>query len=226
VKRFAACIAAAVALIGPASAQVEPSADERAAYRGLLAAAAKGDVDAAKTILDQGETPNARDPRGRTALHIAVHLRHRDLARVLLERGADPNALEFQRYDPVTIAAVGNDSAMLKLLLAAGADPRNVTSPYAGTALIAAAHLGHVEAVEVLIAAGAPLDHINNLGWTALIEAVVLGDGGPRHTAIVKLLLDAGASARIGDRNGATPLALATQRGFRPMQALLERATR
>ncbi len=37
--------------------------------------------------------------------------------------------------------------------------------------------------VQHLIDAGAPLDHINNLGWTALVEAVVLGDGGPDHIA-------------------------------------------
>lgn len=46
-------------------------------------------------------------------------------------------------------------------------------------ALIAAAHLGHVEVVKALIAGKAPLDRVNNLNWTALIESIVLGDGGP-----------------------------------------------
>ena len=41
-----------------------------------------------------------------------------------------------------------------------------------------------------LIEAGAPLDHINNLGWTALIEAVVLGDGGPDHVRTARLLVE------------------------------------
>ena len=93
-----------------------------------------------------------------------------------------------------------------------------------GTALIAAAHLGHDGVVRQLIAAGAPLDHVNNLHWTALIEAVVLGDGGPRHQATVELLLDAGADASLTDRDGRTPLALARMRGYDAIVALLEAA--
>ena len=84
-----------------------------------------------------------------------------------MKRGANPNALDAQRYDIVTIAAVANDVPMLKVALEGGASAKNVTSPYDGTALIAAAHLGHDEVVKVLIVAGAPLDHVNNLRWTA-----------------------------------------------------------
>ena len=102
--------------------------------------------------------------------------------------------------------------------------PKNITSRYDGTALIAAAHLGHVEVVRLLIRAGAPLDHVNNLGWTALIESIVLGDGGPRHTATLKALVDAGANVNLADRAGDTPLALARRRGYREMAAILEGA--
>ena len=75
-----------------------------------------------------------------------------------------------------------------------------------------------------LIRAGAPLDHVNNLGWTALIESIVLGDGGPRHVATLKALVDAGANVNLPDRSGTAPLALARSRGYREMVALLERA--
>ena len=68
-----------------------------------------------------------------------------------------------------------------------------------------------------LIAAGAPLDHVNNLHWTALIEAIVLGDGGARHQATLQALLDAGADFRLADRDGRTPLQLARARGYEPM---------
>src|SRR5262249_57751525 len=95
---------------------------------------------------------------------------------------ANPNALENDRYDIVTIAAVADDVPTLKVALELGCRAKNITSRYDGTALIAAAHLGHAEVVRTLIAAGAPLDHVNNLGWTAVIESIVLGDGGPRPT--------------------------------------------
>ncbi len=46
--------------------------------------------------------------------------------------------------------------------------------------------------MRTLIQAGAPLDHVNNLGWTAVIESIVLGDGGPRHTDTLAALVGAG----------------------------------
>ena len=65
-----------------------------------------------------------------------------------------------------------------------------------------------------LIAGGAPVDHINNLGWTALIEAVILGDGGVAHLATVKALMAGGADIEIGDDDGVTPLSHAQNHGF------------
>lgn len=145
-------------------------------------------------------------------------------ARALLEAGADSGALDADRYDAVTIAAVADDEQTLRLLLSMGASAKLVTSRYDGTALIAAAHLGHDGVVRQLIAAGAPLDHVNNLHWTALIEAIVLGDGGPRHQATVRALLDAGAGTALADREGRTPLRLARDRGYAAMVRMLEAA--
>jgi ankyrin repeat protein len=141
-----------------------------------------------------------------------------------VEAGADPNALENDRYDIVTIAAVDNDVPTLKLALELGASAKNITSPYDGTALIAAAHLGHVEVVKILIGAGAPLDHVNNLGWTALIESIVLGDGGTRHTETLRALVAAGADVNLADRSGSSPLSLARSRGYKEMADILESA--
>jgi hypothetical protein len=134
------------------------------------------------------------------------------------------NALENSAYDVVTIAAVADDPELMSLAIALGNSAGLVTSPYDGTALIAAAHLGHHEVVRRLIAAGAPLDHVNNLGWTALIEAVVLGDGGPDHVATVKALVEAGADAGIADREGVTALAHAEARGFAEIVELIRGA--
>ena len=142
--------------------------------------------------------------------------------RALVAAGADPNAFENDRYDIVTIAAVGNDTPTLRTALEVGCSARNITSIYDGTALIAAAHLGHVEVVRILIKAGAPLDHVNNLGWTALIESIVLGNGGPDHTETLRALVEAGADVTITDGNGQTPLLLARERGYSKMVSILE----
>jgi ankyrin repeat protein len=208
----------------PAAAQVAPSAGEIAAYRGLHAAAAKGDATGIARLVKSGAALEARDANKRTPLHVAIFAHRAEAARALLKAGADANAFDAQRYDIVTIAAVADDVEMLKLALAGGCKAGNVTSPYDGTALIAAAHLGHDEVVRVLIAAKAPLDHVNNLGWTAVIESIVLGDGGKRHVATLAALVQAGANVNLADRNGATPLALARGRGYTEMVKILEAA--
>ncbi len=207
-----------------AGAQVAPTASELTAYRGLHAAAAKGDATEIERLVRAGAPIDTRDSRARTPLLVATYMQQPDAARALMRLGADPNALESQQYDIVTIAAVANDVPMLKVALDGGCKATNVTSPYQGTALIAAAHLGHEEAVRILIAAKAPLDHVNNLGWTALIESIVLGDGGKRHTATLEALVDAGANVNLADRSGDTPLTLAKKRGFSEMAKILESA--
>ena len=224
-QRWHAAIALVLALVAPpATAQRAPSPDEVRAYTGLFAAAARGDAAAIPALVAGGASVHARDGHGRTPLHVAAFFARTEAMRALVRAGADPNALEGDRYDVVTIAAVANDLATLDAALALGCSARNVTSRYDGTALIAAAHLGHAEVVRRLIAAGAPLDHVNNLGWTALIESIVLGDGGPAHLATLQALVAAGANVNLADRNGASPLALAKGRGYRRMVETLERA--
>ena len=143
---------------------------------------------------------------------------------MLVKAGAGTNLLDKDKYDGVTIASVADDEETLRVLLSLGASAKQVTSRYEGTALIAAAHLGHDGVVRQLIAAGAPLDHVNNLHWTAAIEAVVLGDGGMRHQNTLQALINAGANLQLTDRQGNTPLQLARSRGYTAMVQMLERA--
>ena len=207
-----------------AQAQVAPNAAEAAAYSGLHAAAHKGDTAKIARLAAGGAAVNATDAHGRTPLHVATFARQRDAIRALAKAGADINRLENDRYDAVTIASVADDEDTLRVLLQLGASAKQTTSRYDGTALIAAAHLGHDGVVRQLIAAGAPLDHVNNLHWTAAIEAVVLGDGGARHQATLKALIDAGANLQLADRHGQTPLALARSRGYSAVVLMLEKA--
>ena len=213
-------------LMLPAStnAQTAPTAQETAAYTGLHAAAAKGDADEIARLVKAGANLEARDAHGRTPLMVAAFRCDVATARALIAAGADLNALESQAYDVITIAAVLDDLEMLKLAIASGGNTAAITSPYKGTALIAAAHLGHAEVVAALIAGKAPLDHVNNLGWTALIEAIVLGDGGPRHQATVVALIAGGADLNLPDGKGVSPLSLARARGYGRIAEMLAQA--
>ncbi len=222
--RRALVLLAAMFVVAPLRAQTPPAAAEVARYSGLHAAAHSGDLAALRQALAARPDLNARDGNRRTPLHVATFAKQREAIRALARAGADLGALDGDRYDAVTIASVADDEPTLALLLELGASAKLTTSRYDGTALIAAAHLGHDGVVRQLIAAGAPLDHVNNLHWTALIEAVVLGDGGPRHQACVRALLDAGASWKLADREGRTPLQLARARGYAAMVAMLDKA--
>ncbi len=217
------CCFALVHYSNQAFSQTAPSANQISAYTGLHKAAHEGDIKLLAELISKGADLEATDSSDRTALHIAAYASHELIVEALAAAGADMNALEYRAYDIVTIAAVANDLDVLEVALENGTSAGNVTSPYDGTALIAAAHLGHHQVVDLLIKHKAPLDHINNLNWTALMESVVLGDGGPDHLETARLLLAAGADQSIGDANGVTPLEHAKSSGYQEMVELFER---
>ena len=152
-RRVGLLLTGLVILLAPRAGfpQLPPGPDEMRAYTGLHRAAARGDAIEIRRLLAAGADPGVRDGHGRTPLHVAAFVAQAEAMRALVAGGADPNALDAQRYDVVTIAAVRDDVATLGLALVLGASPRTVTSPYDGTALIAAAHLGHVEVVRGLV---------------------------------------------------------------------------
>lgn len=215
-------LACAGVLALPAQAQVAPTPTEVAGYADLHAAAHTGDMAQIDKLIAAKADLNARDGYGRTPVHVATFARQGAAIRALARAGADLNLLEHDRYDGVTIASVADDEDTLRTLLSLGASARQTTSRYDGTALIAAAHLGHDGVVRQLIAAGAPLDHVNNLHWTAVIESIVLGNGGVRHQATLQALINAGANLQLADRQGSTPLQLAQSRGYAAMVKQLQ----
>jgi uncharacterized protein len=207
-----------------AHAQVPPTDMEAARYTGLHAAAHAGHASQIASLASNKALLNSRDPHGRTPLHVATFAKHASAIRALVTAGADTGLLDNDRYDAVTIASVADDEVSLRELLSLGASAQLITSRYDGTALIAAAHLGHDGVVRQLIAAGAPLDHVNNLHWTATIESIVLGNGGPRHQATLQALIHAGANLQLTDRQGNSPLQLAVSRGYGEMVTMLKKA--
>lgn len=221
---ISAFFALATVYLPAAQAQRAPSQTEILGYSGLHKAAYENNLSELSRLISEGANLNERDGNNRTPLHVAAFASHDGIVETLAKAGANMNALEAGFYDVVTIAAVENDPELVSLAIKLGNDPGLTTSIYEGTALIAAAHLGHHEVVRRLVLAGAPLDHINNLGWTALIEAVVLGDGGPDHIKTVEALIAAGADVSITDRNGMTPLELAISRGYDEMALIIRGA--
>ena len=183
----------------------------------LLDAARAGDVSRVRDAVATADL-EARDGEGRTALLLATRANDVEIARLLIAAGADVNAKDGIRDTPYLYAGAEGRDEILKMILASGRANLKDTNRYGGTALIPAADKGHPSTVRILLDAGVDIDHVNNLGWTALMEAVILGDGGKVYQEIVGILVDAGAS-QIADRDGVTPLEHARRLGFAEIAA-------
>lgn len=180
--------------------------------RPLVALAAAGNLPAVQRALLAGAAVNQRESDGRNAVLAATQGGHVEVARVLIAHGADVNAQDQSHDSAFLLAGARGHTEIVRLALAAGADPRRVNR-YGGTALIPAAHHGHVDTVRLLLADGRiAIDHVYRLGWTALLEAIILGDGAARHSQIAQLLLAHGANPNLADAQGVSPLQHALQR--------------
>ncbi|MFT9666420.1 ankyrin repeat domain-containing protein [Streptomyces rhizosphaericola] len=190
----------------------------------LLTAARTGDTDGVRTAIEGGARVDARDEDLRTPLLLAALGNHVEAARLLVAAGADPDAQDRREDSPWLVTGVTGSVAMLEVLLPAGPD-LTLRNRFGGIALIPAAERGHVAYVrEVLRRTDIDVDHVNRLGWTALLEAVILGDGGRAHQEVVEALLAAGAAPGLPDGDGVTALAHAERRGFAEIAALLRAA--
>jgi ankyrin repeat protein len=190
----------------------------------LLAAAAAGDAAAIRSALADGADADARDDAGSPAILLAAIARAPDAVRALIDAEADVDAQDADRANPFLYAGAEGLLDILKLVNEAGADPA-ITNRYGGVALIPASERGHVEVVRYLLAeSDVDVDHVNDLGWTALLEAILLSDGGPHHQEIVGLLIEHGADVDLADGDGVRPLAHTRARGQREIAALLEAA--
>jgi ankyrin repeat protein len=210
---------AAVALKLPAAVRAQ------AAPPALIAAAERGDAQMLRRLLDAGAPVNARDARGRNAVLAATQGGHEAAARLLIERGADVNAQDEISDSAFLLAGARGHTGIVRAALAATPRPDFTRlNRYGGTALIPACHYGHVDTVRLLLTTPIDVNHVNRLGWSALLEAILLGDGGSAHTEIVRLLLAHQADPNVADSQGVTPLAHAQQRGQREIAQALRAA--
>ena len=211
-------LAAACAPAPYRTAGVDPAA-------ALREAAGRGDADAVRALLEQGAPVDARDDRGATALVRAAYGNQVDAAALLVQAGADVDLQDDTRQSAYLIATseVGDDLRLLDLTLGAGADI-DAKDSYNGTGLIRAAERANVKIVERLLQAGIDRDHVNRLGYTALHEAVVFGEGGPADQATVAALVAGGVALDIPDGNGDTALAHAERGGQREVASILRAA--
>lgn len=180
------------------------------------------DTEGVRSALQAGADVNTQDENGRSLLLLATINQQLGMAKLLVEQGADVNQQDAIQDSPFLFAGASGQTEFVKLFLEHGAR-FDVFNRYNGTALIPACERGHVETVRLLAnTKDFPIDHINRLGWTALLEAVILGEGTKEYQEIVQILKDAGASLEIADIDRTTPLEHAREKGFKEIVKILE----
>ncbi|MFE0413803.1 ankyrin repeat domain-containing protein [Streptomyces tendae] len=190
----------------------------------LSEAVRRGDADAAREALRAGADRELRDERGRTPLLRAAPADRVAVAEVLVAAGADVDAQDARDDSAWPVTGATGSVAMMRALLPGGPDV-TLTNRFGGVSVIPASERGHVAyARAVLAETDIDVDHVNRLGWTALLEAVVLGDGDRTHRDVVAALLAAGADPSLPDGDGVTARPHAEHRGFEAIADLLRRA--
>ncbi|WP_328997968.1 ankyrin repeat domain-containing protein [Kribbella sp. NBC_00709] len=189
----------------------------------LLTAATSGNADAVATALAAGAPIESRDDHRRTALLLASLNDRVDVARLLVELGADPDAQDDRQDSAWLVTGVTGSVAMLETLLPADPD-LTLRNRFGGISVIPASERGHVDYVRRVVKTKINVNHVNNLGWTALLEAIILGKGTKPWQDIVQILLDAGANPSLPDAEGVTPLEHAKSRAYKEIAATLQKA--
>jgi ankyrin repeat protein len=200
-----------------------PKAEQTSAVNEMLAAAARGDTAAIRQLIATSAPLDPVDGGGRTPLLIAVEKDHGDAALLLIEAGADINAQAANKDSPWLQAGALGRTEMLRAMIPRKPD-LSLRNRYGGNALIPACERAHVDTVKLLLTTGIDVNHVNDLGWTCLLEVVILGDGGPRHVEVAKLVLAAGADPNLADKDGVSPLMHARQKGQDEVAKLIEEA--
>lgn len=187
----------------------------------LVELVSSNNIEGVKKALENGVNVNAQDKNKRNLLLIATNNKNEEMVRLLVKHGADVN-MQAENLDSAFLyAGASGQTELVSLFLVNGAR-FDVFNRYYGSALIPACERGHVETVRLLVSTkDYPIDHVNRLGWTGLMESIVLGDGGKNYQEIVQILKDGGANIQIPDYDGVTPLQHAKKRGFTEIVKIL-----
>ena len=192
----------------------------------LLEAVQKNQLLFVEEELKKGANVNLTDKNGKSLLLIATHNNNFEMAKLLVSYKADVNQQDKIQDSPFLYAGAAGHLKLVQLYLSHGAR-FDVFNRYNGTALIPASERGHLEVVKLLAnTKGFPINHVNRLGWTALMEAVILGDGSQKFVNVIQTLIDAGCNINIADHDKKTPLAHAKAKGYSDIVQLLEKTSK
>lgn len=189
--------------------------------KNIIEAVSEDNIEKVRELLKENININTQDSQNRTLLMIAAYNNNYKIAKLLIDNGADVNIQDDMKNNPFLYSGAEGQLEILKILIKAGADTK-ITNRYGGVALIPASEHGYVDTVKYLLEnTDIDVNHINNLGWTALLEAIILGNGSDNHKKVIELLLKHGADPNIADKDGVTPLTHARKKAYKDIEKII-----
>lgn len=202
---------------------LQPKEEQQVQKGELLQAVEEKDVQKVKEILARSNaTINETNDKKETPLLIATHENDIEIAKLLIDAGADINQQDAIQDSAYLYAGAQGKTEILRYMMEHTKPNQQVRNRFGGNALIPAAEKGHLDNVRLLLTdEQVDIDHQNDYGYTALIEAVALTDGSKVYQEIVQELMDAGVNQNLRDRYGKTALDYAKEQGYRKMIEIL-----
>ncbi len=185
----------------------------------LADAVARGDTEMLSYFIDAGCDVNLKDTRSQTALMLAAVSHNSALVRLLIKNGADIKSSDERGWTALHEAARSGSTASIEALLEAGADvnarENTGAAPLALTTLVfpvmqegvSPSTLGSVDAAQLLLANGADVSFVDEVGRSCLHYAAMF-----RNTKLCEVLIGAGGRVQLQDVGGLTALMTAAAR--------------
>ena len=181
----------------------------------LVAAYTTGSFESVRYLLSKGADPNKADATGITPLHGSASVNDVAAAKLLLDKGSDANALANvpQPASPLMLAGQNGNSELIRILLSKNVSVnaqsslnnsrvQNGVIQFGGvTALHTAALAGNVEAVKLVLDAGANIHAQDVRGMTPLMWAV---STDRPNLSVVRMLTARGSDLSLKSRAGET----------------------
>ena len=196
----------------------DAKAVSKSGFNALAFAVAKNDVSSIRMLIAAGLDPNFTLPSGNKLLMMAMAYGNTEAAGALLDAGADIRATDRGSNTPLHVAAQAGNLVIVRQLLEKGADPNVRTAPVALgaarggggggravaggslTPLMVAARANQLEAMKLLVAAGADPGIRADNGTTTLMYAA------GAKLATVKYAYEIDPNVDVVNQSGQTPI--------------------